>query len=65
MKKGAAELKRERESIEDDGRSGHPKDPTADENVKVVHTMLMCNRRLDLRSIASEVSIIVGQYNQS
>ena len=65
MKKVAAELKRERESIEDNGRSGRPKDPTADENVKIVHIMLMCNRRLDLRSIACEVSISFGQYNQS
>ena len=48
---------RGRESIEDDGRSGHIKDATADENVKVVHTLVMCDRRRDLRSIASKVGI--------
>ena len=48
------------ESVEDDGRSGHPKDATADENVKVVHTLVMCDRRRDLRSIASEVGISFG-----
>ena len=34
-----------------------PKDATADKNVKVVHTLVMCDRRQDLRSIASEVGI--------
>ena len=37
--------------------SGRPKDATADENVKVVHTLVMFDRRRDLRSIASEVGI--------
>ena len=34
--------------VEDDGRSGRPKDATTDENVKVVHTLVMCDRRRDL-----------------
>ena len=50
-------FKRGREGVEDDGRSGRPKDATADENVKVVHTQVMCDKRRDLRRIASEVSI--------
>ena len=45
VKKWAAELKPMRESIEDDGWSDHPKDATADESVKVVHTLVMCDRR--------------------
>ena len=49
-----------RESFEDDGRSGRPRDDTADEKVKVVHTLVMCDRRRDLRSIASEVGISFG-----
>ena len=53
----AAEFKRGRESVEDDGR---PKDATTDENVKVVHTLVMCDRRRDLRSIAIEVGIRFG-----
>ena len=60
VNKWAAEFKRERKSVEDDGRSGRPKDATADENVKVVHTLVMCDRRRDLRSIASEVGISFG-----
>ena len=64
MKKWAAECKIERESVEYDGRSGRPKDATADENVKVVHTLLMCVRRRDLRSIASEVGISFGAVQQ-
>ena len=50
----------ERESVEDDVRSGRPKDASTDENVKVVHTLVMCDRRRDLRSIASEVIISFG-----
>ena len=53
VKKWAAEFKKGRESVEEDGRSGGPKDGTADENIKVVHTLVMCDRRRDLRSIAS------------
>ena len=50
VKKWAAEFKRGRESVEDDGRSTPPKDATADENVKVVHNLVMCDRRQDLQS---------------
>ena len=38
--------------------SGCQKVATADENVKVVHTLAMCYRRRDLQSIASELGII-------
>ena len=58
--KRAAEFKRGRESVEDDGWSGRPKDATADKHVKVVHPLVMCDRRRDLRSIASEVGISIG-----
>ena len=54
MKKWAAEFKRGRESVEEYGWSGHSKDATADKIIKVVHTLIMCDRRRDLRSIASE-----------
>ena len=60
-----SEFKRGRESVEDDGRSGHPKDATTDKNVNVVHTLVRCDRRRDLRSIASEVGISLGAVNQS
>ena len=57
VKKWAAEFKRGRESVEDDGLSGCFKD---DENVKVMHTLVMCDKRRDLQSIANEVGISFG-----
>ena len=64
VKKWVAEFKRGKESVEDDGRSGRPKNATADENVKVIHTMAMCEQR-DLRSIASEMDISFGEIQSS
>ena len=49
-----------RDSVEDDGQSGRPKDATADENDKVVHTLVMCDNRRNLQRIASEVGISFG-----
>ena len=40
--------------------SGRPKDATIDKNIKVVHNLVMCDRRRDLHSIASEVYISFG-----
>ena len=57
VKKWAAEFNIRGGSVDDDGRSGRPKDATTDENVKVVHTLAMCDSRQDLQSIASEVGI--------
>ena len=54
LKKWAAEFKKGRESVEDDGRSGRPQNATTDENVMVVHTLVMCDWRGDLQSIASK-----------
>ena len=51
---------RGRESIEDDARTGRPKDATTDENVEIVHNLVMCDRRRYLRRIASEVGISFG-----
>ena len=45
------------ESVEDEGQSSGPKEATANKNVKVVHTLIMSDRRRDLRSIASKVEI--------
>ena len=54
LKRWAAAFKKG-EIIENDERSGGPEVATADENVKVVRTTVMCNRRRDLRSITSKV----------
>ena len=60
IKKWAAEFKRGRVSVEDDGRSDRLKGATANENVKVMPTLLMCDRRRNLHSIAREVGISFG-----
>ena len=60
VKQWAAAFKRGRESVGNEGWSGRPKDAIADENVKVVHTLVICDRRRDLRSIASEMGISFG-----
>ena len=49
-----------RESIVDDRRSGRPKYAITNENVKVVHTLVMCDRRRDLQSKASKMGISFG-----
>ena len=40
--------------------SGRPKDATANENVKLVHTLVMSDRSRDMRTITSEVGISFG-----
>ena len=48
------------ESAENDERSGRPKDACTDKNVKVVHTLAMCERRRNMQNIASEEGISFG-----
>ena len=48
------------ERVEDDGRSGRQKDSIAEENIKVVHTLVMCDKRRELQRIASKVGISIG-----
>ena len=59
VKKMGDRFKRGTESVKDHGRYGRPKDATADENVKVMHTLVKCDRR-DMQSIASEIGISFG-----
>ena len=60
VKTWAAVFKRKGESVEDDRRSGLPKISMAGENVNAVHTLVMCEKWRDLRTIASEVGISFG-----
>ena len=57
VKKWAAAFKRGNESVKDDRWSGRPTDAITDGNFKVVHTLVLCDQRRDLRSIASKVGI--------
>ena len=60
VKKWAAELKGGRESVDDDGRPGRPKNATADEKINVVHTLAVCDTMRELPNTASEVGISFG-----
>ena len=53
-------MRRGRQRVDDGGRSGRPKEVTTDENVNVMHTLVMRYSRRDLPSIASEVGISFG-----
>ena len=52
LKKWIAEFRWGRKSTEDNERSGRPKDATTDENVEIVHSLVMCDRKRNARDIA-------------
>ena len=60
VKKWAAEFQKGRNTVEVDGWPGHPKDATADENVKGMHNFVMCDKRRDPQSIAIKMGISFG-----
>ena len=60
MKKWAAEFRWRRESTEDDELFGLPKEGNTDENIEIVHRLVMCDWRQNLRDIASKVGISFG-----
>ena len=59
VEKWAAELRR-KESVEGYEWSGRPKEATTDENVELVHSLIMCDRRRSLRDIARQIGIRFG-----
>jgi hypothetical protein len=44
-------------SIEDDARSGHPKEAVTDENIKKVHKIILNDRKMKLIEIAETLKI--------
>ena len=59
VKKWAAEFRRGRESLEDYERSRHSKEAPTDENIELVHSLIMCGRRR-LCGIAWQIDISFG-----
>lgn len=57
VKKWAGEFKRGRECIEDDIRSGRPATATTQENIDLIHDMVMADRRIKVREIVEAVGI--------
>ena len=57
MMLGTTNIKRNREDIEDDPRSGRPTECRNDNNVEKISQLLLQNRHLSLRMLADEVNI--------
>jgi len=57
VKSWLAEFKRGRNSVEDEHRSGRPKDAASPENVQIANDMLKEDRRLTIRHIAETTNI--------
>ena len=53
----AAEFRRGSESVEDYGQSGHPKKATTDENIELVHSLIMCDKMRSLHDIARQIGV--------
>ena len=60
VKKWAAEFKRGRESVVDFEQSGCPKKVTTDENIELVHSLIMSDRRRSLHDIARQIGMCFG-----
>ena len=58
--KWAAEFKRGRQSLEDDPRSGRPLEVTTPEVIRRVEDLVMADRRLKVKEVATEVGISEG-----
>ena len=58
VKKWSAKFRRGRESMEDYIRSGCPKETTTDENIELLHCLIMCDR--SLLDIARQIDTSFG-----
>jgi histone-lysine N-methyltransferase SETMAR len=57
VKKWAAEFKRGRQSLEDDPRPGRPVTVTTRETINAIHDMILADRRIKQRYIATQLGI--------
>ena len=57
VKRWASEFKRGRDSVKDDPRSGRPSAACTQENIDHVHQLVMDDRRLTVRRIATTIGI--------
>ena len=57
VKERAAEFKREQEKLENYERSRRCKEAPTDENVQLVHSLIVCDRRRSLCDIDRQISI--------
>jgi transposase len=57
VEKWFAKFKRSEMSIEDDSRSGRPKEAVTDENIKKVHKIILNDRKVKLIEIAETLKI--------
>ena len=58
--KWTAESWRGRESMEDYELPWHPNEATIDENILLVHSLIMCDRRRSLHDIAKQIGVSFG-----
>ena len=63
MKKWVAGLKRCRDSTEDDPRSNRPKTSTTDEQVDVIHRMVLNDRRRTVKRVANPKNFSSGSVD--
>ena len=62
VKRWPAEFRSRRESMEDYEQSGHSKDTTIDENLEIVHNLIMCDKEKKSISRVERKTIVTQTY---